>query len=143
LVLAIVLVFNSAVPAVHALEPPDNDPVGSSEQTKAARAKAEVTRRGAGAKARVRVKLRDKHEVKGHITQIADDSFQVLADQDGPDAQSAQERLITIRYAEVEKVRGPRSRVTSVAIGVGLTVVALALLAAIVVVEVSRHDHCY
>jgi small nuclear ribonucleoprotein (snRNP)-like protein len=142
-VLVIVLAFNSVGPAQQALEPPKNDPLESAEQLKATKTKAEVTRRGVGHKARVRVKLRDKHELKGRITQIDEDSFQVLVDQDGLDTQSAQARLITIRYTEVEKVRGPRSRAASVAIGMGLTVAALAILAAIVVVEVYRHDHCY
>jgi small nuclear ribonucleoprotein (snRNP)-like protein len=141
--LAIVLAFHNAGPTLHALEPPDNDAVQSAEQKKAAKVKVEVTRRGVGAIARVRVKLRDKHELKGHITQIDEDSFEVLVDQDGLDPQSVQSRLITIPYAEVEKIRGPRSRVASIAIGVGMTVAALAALAMIAYAEVHKHDHCY
>jgi len=87
--------------------------------------------------------LRDRHELKAHITQIDEDSFQVLVDQDGLDPQSVQSRLITIPYAEVEKIRGPRSRVASIAIGVGMTVAALAALAMIAYAEVHKHDHCY
>jgi hypothetical protein len=142
-VLAIVLAFNSAGPALRTPEPPENPPVESSEQRRAAQAKAEVTRRSVGHKACVRVKLRGKHELKGHITQIDEDSFQMLVDQGGLDAQSAQDRLITIRYSEVEKIRGPRSRAVSVAADVGLTVVALAVLPVILVVEVYKHGHHY
>ena len=142
-VLAIVLAFNSADAALHALEPPSKDPVQSAEQQKAAKVKADVARRGVSPKARVRVKLRAKHELHGHITQIDEDSFQMLVDQGGLDAQSAQDRLITIRYAEVEKIRGPRSPVANVAIGVGLGVVLVAVLAVIVVAEVYKHNHRY
>jgi len=141
--LVIVLAFQSAGPALHALEIPKNDSAESAAQKKAARVKAEVARRGVGPKARVRVKLRDKHEFKGHITQIDEDSFEVLVDQDGLDPQSVQSRLITIPYADLEKIRGPRSRVASIAIGVGMTVAALAALAVIVYAELHKHDHCY
>ena len=141
--LAIVLVFNSVGPALHALELPEDNPVQSVEQAKAAKVKADVTRRGVGHQARVRVKLRDKHELKGHITQIDEDSFQMVVDQDELDAQTAQSRLITVQYAEVEKIRGPRSRAASVAIGVGLTVVLVAVLAVIVVAEVYKQNRRY
>jgi hypothetical protein len=143
LLLAIALLVHSAAPALRALEPPKGSAAESSEQRKVAKVKAEVARRGVGEKARVRVKLRDKHELKGRITQIDDDSFQLLVDQDGVDAQSAQSRLITIQYADVEKFRGPRALVTSIAMGIGLTVTALAILAGIVIVEAHKHDHCY
>jgi hypothetical protein len=143
LFLVIVLAINSAGPALHALEIPENDRVESAEQRKAARVKAEVTRRGVGHTARVRVKLRDKHELKGHVIQIDEDSFQMVVDPDGLDAQSPRDRMITIRYSDVEKVHGPRSRAASVAIGVGLTVAAIAALALIVVAEVYKHNHCY
>jgi small nuclear ribonucleoprotein (snRNP)-like protein len=139
-VLAIVVVFNSARPALLALELPEGVPAESAEQKKAARAKVEVTRRGVGHKARVRVKLQDKHELKGVITHIDEDSFQVLVDADGLDPQSAQDRLITIRYSEVEKVRGPRSRAASIAIGVGMTIATIAALAVIVYAEIHKHD---
>jgi hypothetical protein len=142
-VLAIVLAFNSASPAMHAQEPPEKDRVESADQKKVAKVKAEVIRRGVGHNARVRVKLRGKHELHGHITQIDQDSFQMLVDQGGLDEQSALDRLITIRYAEVEKVRGPRSPAANVVIGVGLGVVLVAVLAVIVVAEVYKHNHRY
>ena len=143
ILLMIVLVFNTASPAQHALDIPENDPVQSAEQRKVAKVKGEVTKRGVGRQARVRVKLRDKHELKGHIIQIDEDSFQMVVDQDGLDAQSPQDRMITIRYSEVEKVRGPRSRAASIAIGVGMTIATIAALAVIVYAEIHKHDHCY
>jgi hypothetical protein len=143
LLLVIVIAFNGADPALHALEPPENESVQSAERRKAANVKAAVTKRGVGRQAGVRVKLRGKHELKGHITQIDEDSFQMLVDQGGLDAQSARDRLITIRYSEVEKIRGPRSPAATIAIDVGLGVVLVVVLAVIVVAEVYKHDHRY
>jgi hypothetical protein len=117
--------------------------VRSAEQRKVAKVKAEVTKRGVGHQAGVRVRLRGKHELKGHITQIDEDSFQMLVDQGGLDAQSAQDRLITIRYFEVEKIRGPKSRAVNIVTDVGLTAVLLVVLAAIVAGEIVKHDHRY
>jgi small nuclear ribonucleoprotein (snRNP)-like protein len=142
-VLAAIVVFNTVSPAQHALDIPENDPVQNAEQRKTSKVKADVVKRGVGRQARVRVKLRDKHELKGHIVQIDEDSFQMVVDQDGLDTQSLQERMITIRYSEVKKVRGPRSRAASVAIGVGMTIATIAALAVIVYAEIHKHDHCY
>jgi hypothetical protein len=141
--LAIALAFNGAGSTLHAQEPPENDPVQSAEQMRAAKVKADVTRRGVGHKAGVRVRLRGKHELKGHITRIDEDSFQMLVDQGGLDAQSAQDRLITIRFSEVEKIRGPESRVVNIATDVGLTAVLLVVLAVIVAAEIVKHNHRY
>jgi hypothetical protein len=141
LALAIVLALDNLSPALHAPEPPES--VRSAEQRKVAKVKAEVTKRGVGHQAGVRVRLRGKHELKGHITQIDEDSFQMLVDQGGLDAQSAQDRLITIRYFEVEKIRGPKSRAVNIVTDVGLTAVLLVVLAAIVAGEIVKHDHRY
>lgn len=142
LVLAVALVFNSTCSALQTLEPTENVTVQTPEQKEAARAKAEVTRRGVGTKSRVRVKLRDKHELKGHITQIGEDSFQLQLEPGWLDSQDTKDELISIRYAEVEKIRGPRSLAASIGIGVGLTVAAIALLAALAVLEWQKHKHC-
>ena len=108
--LAIALAFNSAGSPLHPQEPPENDPVQSAEQMKAAKVKADVTRRGVGHKAGVRVRLRGKHELKGHITRIDEDSFQMLVDQGGLDAQSARDRLITIRFSDCLLYTSPSPR---------------------------------
>src|SRR5262252_5373012 len=47
---------------------------------RAARVKVEVGKRGVGKKSKVRVKLRDKRELKGHITQIDEYSFELLVE---------------------------------------------------------------
>jgi hypothetical protein len=87
------------------------------------------------------VKLQDRHEFTGQIAQIDETSFQLLIDQDGLDAQSAANRLITIPYMEVKKIRGPRSRVAGVVTDIGVIVVGIGALALIVVLEIVKHEH--
>jgi len=41
-----------------------------------------VDKRGVGEKVRVRVKFRDGHELKGYITRIEEDSFELQTDPD-------------------------------------------------------------
>jgi hypothetical protein len=112
---------------------------------KALKAKAEVTRRGVGEKSKVRVKLRDKHELKGHITRIDEDSFQMQIDPGWLDEPTLKGSLITLSYTEVEKVRGARSRAANVGIGIGTVAALVAILAAVAVLRYDRcrRDYCY
>jgi hypothetical protein len=106
---------------------------------KAAKAKAEVTRRGVGEKSKIRVKLRDKHELKGRITRIDEDSFQIQIEPDWLDEPSLKGSLITLPYMEVEKVRGARSRGANIGIGIGMVAAAVAILVA---VALLKYDRC-
>jgi hypothetical protein len=127
-------------PDKQTLVPPEGPLVQSPEQQrKVATIKAEVARRGVGKKARVRVKLRSKLDLKGCITQIEPESFQVQIDPDGVEPLDAKDRLITVSYADVEKVRGPRSRVASIGAGIGLTVAFVALLAVILLLQYDKY----
>ena len=63
----------------------------------AAKVKLAVQKRGTGEHSKVKVTLRDKTEVKGYISQIGPDSFQVADNKSG--------RVTPIAYQEVEKVR--------------------------------------
>ena len=135
LLLVIALAFNRDGSALQTLEPNGESPVQAPEQRKTAKVKAEVARRGVGEKSRVRVKLRNKLEFKGHITQIEEDSFLLQIDPDWLDADTSKDRSVMVRYEDVEKIRGPRSRAASIAIGVGLVVV----LAAILVLEYDKY----
>ncbi len=137
LVLAVAMGFDGSGLAQQAMEPPESTLMQALDE-KAARAKAEVTKRGVGEKSKVRVKLRDKHELKGHITRIDEDSFQMQIDPDWLDTQPVKESQVTVSYLEVEKIRGPRSRVANIGIGIGITVAAVALLAALVVLKADR-----
>jgi len=89
LLLVAVFVFNS-VAITQATQ--------TQEASQAAKVKAEVQKRGAGEKSRVKVKLRNRAEVKGYISKIEDASFDVTDKNTG--------RATTIHYADVGKLQG-------------------------------------
>jgi len=144
LVLVVAVGFNATGFGQQAIEPPESTLMQALDE-KAARAKVEVTKRGVGEKSKVRVKLRDRHELKGHITRIDENSFQIQMDPDWLDEQALKGSRLTLSYMEVEKVRGARSRAANVGIGVGMTVAAIVILAAIVVLKLDRcrRDNCW
>lgn len=70
----------------------------------------------------VKVTLLNETEVKGYVSQIDDDSFQIT----NPKTQG----VTTVAYADVKKVRGPGlSKVASIAIGIVAVAGALVLIA--------------
>jgi hypothetical protein len=69
ILLVAVLVFN------HVAVPQATQTQGASQ---AAKVKTEVQKRGIGEKSRVKVRLRNKEEVKGYISKIEDASFDVI-----------------------------------------------------------------
>ena len=91
----------------------------------ATKAKNEVQKRGVGEKSKVKMILRDRTEVKGYISQIDADSFQVTDKKSG--------RVTTIAYDDAVKVRkNGLSTAAKVAIGagaVGGTMIVLGLIA--------------
>jgi hypothetical protein len=115
LFLVIALAANSiALPAQQTTEGPSQ----ASDSKNAAKAKAEVQKRGIGKQSRLNVTLRNQTEVKGYVSQIGDASFQIT----NPKTQD----LTTIAYADVKKVRGPGfSRSVGVAIGIGVALLIL------------------
>src|SRR6266851_4023086 len=123
LLLVAVVVFNS-VAVTQAAQAED------ASQT--AKVKTEVQKRGIGDKSRVRVRLRNKAEVKGYISKIEDASFEVTDKNTG--------RATTIPYADVEKVQGSGlSKGAKIGIIVGAAVVIVALVIAI---GVCRAGYC-
>ena len=64
----------------------------------ASEAKGEVQKRSVGERSRVRVTLRNQSEVKGYISQIDTDTFQVTGKKSG--------RVTTIAYQDVARIRG-------------------------------------
>ena len=141
--LVIVLAFNETGLALQTLEPNAEPVVPTSEQRKADKIKAEVARRGVGGKSRVRVKLRNKLEFKGHITQIEENRFQLQIDPDWLDADTSKDRLVEIHYADVKKIRGPRSRAANVGIAVGTIAALAALLAGILWLKYDQYKRNY
>jgi len=92
----------------------------------------EVQKRGIGAKSRVKVRLRNKAEVKGYISKIEDASFDVTDKNTG--------RATTIPYADVEKVQGSGlSKGAKIGVIVGAAVVTVAVMIA---VGVCRAGFC-
>jgi len=87
--------------------------------------KSEVQKRGTGEKATVAVTLRDKSEVKGYISQINADSFEVT------DKKTA--KVSTVTYDVVDRVRGgglSRNAKIAIWVGVGAAVaIGLGLMA--------------
>ena len=75
--------------------------------------KTQVQQRGTGEKATVKIALRDKTEVKGYISQIDADSFQVTDKKTG--------KVSTVSYDSVDRVRGGGlSRGAKIAIWIGV-----------------------
>lgn len=119
---------------------PENLAAQTSEQKKAAKIKTEVAKRGVGEKARVRVKFRDGHELKGCITRIEEDSFELQTDPDKLDPLPPQERLITIPYADVAKIRGSQTRAAKIGVDVGETILFVAILAALIFLAIIKYN---
>ena len=115
LLLVAVLVFNSvAVPQATQTQ-------GASQ---AAKVKTEVQKRGTGEKSRVKLRLRNKAEVKGYISKIEDASFDVTDKKTG--------RATTIPYADVERVQGVGlSKGAKIGIVAGVAVVVAVVVFAV------------
>ena len=123
LLLVAVLVFNSvAVPQA----------TQTQEASQAAKVKTEVQKRSTDEKSRVKVRLRNKAEVKGYISKIEDASFDVTDKKTG--------RATTIPYMEVEKIRGSGlSKGAKIGIIAGAAVVTVAV---VIAVAVCRAGYC-
>ena len=96
-----------------------------SKEERASKIKAQIQKRGTGEKATVKITLRDRTEVKGYISQIDADSFQLTDKKTG--------KASTLTYDAVDRVRGGGlSRGTKIAIWVGVgaaVAIGLALMA--------------
>src|SRR5262249_35026058 len=104
------------------------------------KAKAEVTRRGLGARAKGSGEKRDKHQLTGRIILVDDYSFQLRVEPAFlDDLEPAKGTVLRIPYSDVEKIRGARSRPANVLISVGVVAAAVVALAAI---AVMRADLC-
>src|SRR5947207_5137381 len=83
------------------------------EGEQAANAKSEVQKRGIGERSRVKVTLRNKTEVKGYISQIDTNSFDVTDKKSG--------QSTTIPYEDAMRVhRNGLSMATKIVIGAGV-----------------------
>jgi len=137
--LAVALAISGTNSALEAQVPAESGTAQTPEQKKAAKIKAEVARRGVGEKARVRVKRRDGHQLKGYITRIEEDSFDLQTDPDNLDSLPAKDRLITIPYVDVLKIRGSQTRAAKT--GVGETILFVVVVAVLVFLAIIKYNH--
>jgi hypothetical protein len=94
----------------------------SAETPQVAKFKAQVQKRGAGEKSKVRVTLGNGTMVKGYISKIEESSFDVNPNKNG--------QVTSISYIDVQKIQGPGlSKVAKVGIvvAVGVAIVALVI----------------
>ncbi len=128
LLLAILLVSNSAVFADQAVPAPETTQGQAQETPQAAKVKAKVQKRGIGEKSRVRAQLVNGSEVKGYISKIEETSFTVTDKKTG--------QTTTVSYVDVRKIQGPGfSKGDKILIGVGVGVVVLVLVFYLAVVR--------
>ena len=100
------------------------DPVFADSQRdepRLAKVKAQVAKRGVGEKARIKLELRDKKEVKGYVSQAGEDDFVVADAKTGAKS--------TIAYRDVAQIKGKGLPLAAkIGIGVGIGVVVLAIV---------------
>jgi hypothetical protein len=130
LLLATLLVCNSAVFAQQPAPAPGTTQVQTQETPQAAKIKAKVQKRGIGENSRLKAKLVNGAEVKGYISKIEETSFTVTDKKTG--------ETTTIPYADVQKIRGPGlSNGNKILIGVGVGVVVFAIVVGIILSKMN------
>lgn len=96
-----------------------------------AKAKAEVAKRMANKKTKVKVKLHSGEELKGQINQSEDDGFTFTQDKTNS--------RVKVSYADVEKISGRGGLSTAAKIGI-VAAIAVGVLAIVVIVAVRNFD---
>ena len=89
-----------------------------------AKVRAAVQKRGIGEKSRVKVRLRNKEEIRGYISEIEDASFNVTDRSTG--------QATTVAYANVERVQGvglSKGAKIGIIVGVGVAIVVVVFAA--------------
>jgi hypothetical protein len=104
--------------------PASAKPAADKQARHGEKVKAAVAKLGSGKAALVEVHLRDKTRLAGHVSQINEDSFAVIQSKTGQAA--------TVAYTSVRQIKGHNlSTGAKIAIGVGIAVAALLVLALI------------
>jgi len=125
--LAMALTIGGMSESLRTTGPAETATAQTTEQEKAAKIKAEVAKRAVGEK--IRVKLRDGHELKGHITRIEEDSFELQMDPDKLDPLPGEQRPITISYADVARIRRSQTRAFKIRVKCGDTILFVTIVA--------------
>jgi hypothetical protein len=121
LLLVALLVFSSAGYAAQTAGTPQ-----------VAKIKAQVQKRGAGEKSRVRVTLGTGTMVKGYISKIEDATFDVNGGKTG--------QATSIFYTDVQKIQGPGLS-TAAKVGIGVAV-GVAVVAAVFGIACAKSGYC-
>jgi hypothetical protein len=120
LLLVALLIFSSAGFAAQTTQSPP-----------ATRIKAQIQKRGAGEKSKVRVTLGNGTMVKGYVSNIEETSFDVTGSKTG--------QATSVSYVDVQKIQGPGlSTGAKVGIGVAIGVAIAAVVIAIIFHEASN-----
>jgi hypothetical protein len=127
LCLVTILVVNTYALAYSAEPQPATPSAVEGNAQQAEKMKMAIQQRGAGEKSKVKVRLRDKTELKGYISQIGEAAFQLTDNKTG--------KVTTVAYDSVEKVGGPGMTgstkiVLYIGVGVAAAAIILGLLAA-------------
>ena len=131
LCLAAVLALNTYSLAFLEEPQPNNSMAVAPNAKQTEKIKMAIQQRGMGEKAKVKVRLRDKTERKGYISQIDESSFQLTDQKTGQTA--------TIAYDSVEKVRGPGlAKATKIVIFVGVGVAAAAIILGVLAAKLNH-----
>ena len=121
LCLVTILVVNTYALAYHEEPQPVAPSAVESNAQQADKVKMAIQQRGPGEKSRVKVRLRDKTELKGYISQIDDTSFQLTDNKTG--------KVTTVAYDNVDKVGRPgMARSTRIVLYIGIGVAAAAIV---------------
>jgi uncharacterized protein YdeI (BOF family) len=117
----IVLVVVVACMCARAQAQSETDGQAPAHQRQAASVKAVVQKMGVGQASEVRIKLRDGTQLRGHISQIENDSFRIT--------DQGSNKVTSVTYADVQSMKGKgMSTRTKVLIGVGVGVGVLAVI---------------
>jgi hypothetical protein len=128
LCLVSILVLNTYGLAYPEEPQPATTPAVASNAQQAEKVQMAIQQRGTGEKSKIKIRLRDKTELKGYISQIDDTSFQLTDKKTG--------NVTTVAFDSVEQVRGPgmagsTKAVIFVGIGVAAAAIILGVLASI------------
>jgi uncharacterized membrane protein len=97
---------------------------GSKEEKEirlAEKVKAGISKLGTGPEARIQIKLRDKTQLKGYVSEAGEDSFVIVNDKTNA--------ISRVTYAQVQQVKGNNlSTAAEIAIGVGVILVPIAIV---------------
>ena len=101
-------------------------PQAEQEARQVAKVKADIAKRGVGEKAKVRIKLQNKTELKGYISQAGEDSLTLTDSKTG--------QKTTVAYLDIQDVKGDGlSKGAKIAIWVGIGVVAAVVIGVLLV----------